>query len=835
MDFESFLPLLWLLLLILPIGAYAFTLARRPPWRMRGALACRLLAMALLVLALCQPSVPLASRSAHLIFLLDVSESVDLAAARKACAELKRLEGTLRRGDSSSSFMFANGLREASPEAMEETLRKWDAGATDDSFRGETRLADALLSARLAFPADKAKRMVVFTDGAETARELATSLAQLKAEGIDVIVSETAGASKPEAALVSFKSSAKEAFLGETLRFEAIASANVKMKAKLRITNKAVLVKELPLELEAGKGTRASFEFPARKGLGDEWTAEIVPEHDQFPLNNKASCKVNVKGGAKLLALHVKPERLRPFAKAMREQDIDVEIRGRQGLPGSIREMLEFDAIMLADIPATSMTTSQMEALKSYVRDYGAGLIMTGSENSFGLGGYFKTPVEDVLPLLSRYQKEKEQPSLGIVFVIDKSGSMDGEKIAMAREAAKAAIEVLSHNDYVGVVAFDGSPYKVCEMVSMANSQEAIAGIDSIAAGGGTSMHPGMAMGKEMLSSSSAKIKHMILLTDGMSEPGDFLGLASEMSDMSMTVSTVALGSDADRALMARIADLGRGRYYEAAEASTMPRIFSKEAIEASRSAIKEEPFNPVKTGSADFLDGLDFASAPPLMGYVMTRARPAAKVLLLTENGDPLLATGRFGLGSSAAFASDASSQWASEWLDWKGYGKFWSQLARSLMRSASSSGISVESFRRGDDTVFRTTCLDQAGNPRDFIDWDASVSIGDAAPAKLEPRQCGCGVYELSVKIPDGSSCELRLSDKSGGQLKTVEIPASCPKEYLLDTSRQESFNKLKRLGSSGVCEDISSVKTQFPLRSILCLLALLSMLCGVLLRRI
>ena len=831
MELERSLPLLWLLALLPMAAAYALSLAKRPKWKMRGAFALRALAVALLALALCQPSASLSSSRAHIVFLLDVSESVDIAQARKAAAELKGLAKSLRSGDSCSVFLLADGLRAIQPDAIDDTLKKWESGANDDKFRGATRIASSLLAARLDFPAGKAKRVVLFSDGAETASELAPAVEQLKREGVDILVKDLAGVSKPEAALISFSPNSTEAFQGETIRFEATASANTDMDAKLRISNRSVILKEIAVKLEKGKDSRIGFDYPARKELGDEWTAELVPEKDQFPLNNIASCRVKIKGGAKALALHTKPEKLRPFVKAMREQDIDVEVRGREGFPSSLKEMLDFDAVIIADFPATLASTSQMEALRSYVRDYGGGFIMTGSENSFGLGGYFKTPVEDVLPLISRYQKEKEQPSLGIVFVIDKSGSMGGEKIAMAREAAKSAIEVLGPNDYVGVVAFDGDAYKVFDISSTSSSAAAAAAIDTIAADGGTNMYPGMAMGKEMLARCPAKVKHEILLTDGQSMEGDFLGLASEMADSSMTISTVALGSDADRNLMSKIADLGKGRYYEATEADSIPRIFTKEAIEASHSAIKEEPFNPVKTSSADFLDGIDFRSAPPLFGYVMTRSRPAAKVQLLAESGDPLLASARFGLGNSAAFTSDATSQWASEWLDWKGYGKFWSQLLRAVMRSVDSSGMTVERL----DSKLRVRCVDPAGNPRDFISWDIIASGQDGQERKLEARQTGCGLYEIDFKAPEDASCEIRLADKTGGQMKSAEIQAGCPKEYLLGANRQETFNSLKRLDPGGVLEGLSSLKTQHPLRPLLCMLALACLFSGILLRRI
>ena len=84
-----------------------------------------------------------------------------------------------------------------------------------------------------------------------------------------------------------------------------------------------------------------------------------------------------------------------------------------------------------------------MEVARTYVQDLGGGLIMLGGDQSFGLGGYYKTSLEEILPVRSDFEKEKEKPSLAMMLVIDKSGSMGGEKIEMAKEAARAAVELL--------------------------------------------------------------------------------------------------------------------------------------------------------------------------------------------------------------------------------------------------------------------------------------------------------------------------------------------------------------------------------------------------------
>src|SRR6267142_2500910 len=86
--------------------------------------------------------------------------------------------------------------------------------------------------------------------------------------------------------------------------------------------------------------------------------------------------------------------------------------------------------------------------------------LATGDQ-AFGLGGYYKTTIEEILPVRSDFEKEKEKPSLAMVLVIDKSGSMGGIKMEMAKDAAKAAVELLGGNDKVGVIAFDADTFWV--------------------------------------------------------------------------------------------------------------------------------------------------------------------------------------------------------------------------------------------------------------------------------------------------------------------------------------------------------------------------------------
>jgi len=297
-----------------------------------------------------------------------------------------------------------------------------------------------------------------------------------------------------------------------------------------------------------------------------------------------------------------------------------------------------------------------------------------------------------------------------MVLVIDKSGSMNGLPVDLARQAAKATVELLGKQDQIGVIGFDSQPYIVSDLRSVMEIEYIKSSIDTIAAGGGTNMYPPMSAAFQMLDTASAKIKHVIILTDGRSQQADFQGLASEMANAGITISTVALG-DADRQLLASIAEIGQGRYYETTDPTTIPHIFTKETVETSRTAVKEDIFSIVQTGDHPMLSGVDETELPVVLGYVMTRAKPATQLLYALDTGDPLFAVSRYGLGTGAAFTSDLTNRWSSQWLNWKKFGSFWSQVIRAVVRRDTVEGLYVNQTSGNDFWRIDLTQNDKAG----------------------------------------------------------------------------------------------------------------------------
>ncbi|MEN0020138.1 MAG: VWA domain-containing protein, partial [Planctomycetota bacterium] len=682
----------WLVGIAAVAIAVRFTLVDRPRRLLIGSAALRALAVLLLILAMMRPTTPGTSERVHAAFMLDVSASVDLEAAVVSLDRVDQAIAALGSADTWSLALLGDGLRSIeSTDAARTLLDTWQRTGGDEDFRAATRVADALDLVRLSLPADAASRVVLLTDIKPTGAPLKQAIERLASEGVSLSVDRVPGLDQPEAGIVSLVPTPASAFEGELVRFRARIVANHDGPAELRIVHRGVVVTRRDVSLQPGDPIDVDVTVPMITPGRSVWRAELAPAEDFFAINNAATCAVQVSGRPRVLVLHTEPREMRAFERAMERQDLIVETRPPRGMPTGLDELLAFDAVVLADIPATDLSSPQLEMLRRYVSDFAGGLAMLGSENSFGLGGYYRTPVEEALPLVSRFEKEREEPSIAMLLVIDKSGSMSGTPIALARQAAKATADLIGARDQIGVVGFDDRAFIASDLEFGSAKDTVKLAIDRLDAGGGTFMFAGMQAGQQMLDNAIAQIKHMIVLSDGVTNQADHDGLVRELLDRGVTVSTVALGTGADRALLSRLAEIGRGRYYETIDPADVPQIFTRETVQASRSAIREDLFASIKLTDHPMLDGIAESDLPFSLGFVMTRPKPTARVLLATETGEPLLAVNNYGLGATLAFTSDLTPRWGAEWIAWPGFGKFWAQAIRSLVRRPDAGQTSV------------------------------------------------------------------------------------------------------------------------------------------------
>jgi hypothetical protein len=279
-------------------------------------------------------------------------------------------------------------------------------------------------------------------------------------------------------------------------------------------------------------------------------------------------------------------------------------------------------------------------------------------------------------------------------------------------------------------------------------------------------MYPAMERAYEMLVATPARLKHVIILTDGISSPGDFEALAATMQSARITVSTVAIGGDSDTTLLEEIARTGQGRYYLTEDPAAIPQIFAKETVTASKSAIDEQPFVPQVIRATQTFADLDLENAPFLLGYVMTRPKPTCEVILASEKGDPLLVWWRYGLGMTVAFTSDAKSRWAAEWVSWPGYSKFWAQLVRHTMRKSDAKGVAVDIAQRGGRATLTLDAADPAGRFINGAQTELTLIDPQLGTKKLQLVQSAPGRYIGEFETPLAGPYHVELTQKLNGQ---------------------------------------------------------------------
>jgi uncharacterized membrane protein len=729
---------LWLLLLI-PLFWFVqrFSLVDLSRAQQFLSLVFRALIVACLALAMSGVATKSYSQQMALVVLVDVSPSVPDAAIADAQAYINKLWKQKDKRDVLRVITFSASSRMRVPRGKKAPKIKRHPNETSTDVQAALRHAYGL------FPPHHLRRIVLLGDGRETRGSALDEIRKASKRGIRVFSRAVRGVYPPEVLIQDLR-------LPTSIRLRAPFYMTVKVFSTYDIP-------KLPLTIYKDGYVFAHRTVSVKRGVQqyrfraqiDEaglvsFQAMIRPKRDRFKGNNLYVRMIPIKGKPRVLYLEGKPGQAHYLARALRKQKFDVDVRSSYGVPSRLSDLERYDLVLLSDIPAYRISSRQMRLFEVYARDLGGGVVMVGGENSFGPGGYFQTRMEKLLPVRFDVEKKKETPSLALVLIIDKSGSMSGQRIALAREAAKATVQMLGGNDQVGVVAFDYRPQEVVALQSASNKSRILYDISRIHASGGTRIAPSLNMAYRMLSGARAKVKHVILLSDGQDSRRGIFEIVQAMHADRITVSTIALGQGSARSLLQSIADGGGGRSYFTEDPYNIPKIFTKETSKVTRSSFVEEPFRPKVVRYSQAIKGINFSSAPYLLGYVSTKAKPRSQVILTTELGEPLLVTWRYGLGKVAAFTSDGKNRWAVQWLSWSGFGKFWAQVLRDTMRQGPSQHFQVTSNIREGEGIIRVDATNAQGQYLNHLNAKAVILDPRLKKKTVKLRQTAPGFYE-------------------------------------------------------------------------------------------
>jgi hypothetical protein len=307
----------------------------------------------------------------------------------------------------------------------------------------------------------------------------------------------------------------------------------------------------------------------------------------------------------------------------------------------------------------------------------------------------------------------------------------------------------LSREDYLGVVAFDESARWVLNVTQLPDQSVLENAIGSFIANGQTNMKSGVMAAYEALKGVNARRKHIILMTDGWVRTGELNDLARQMKDEGITLSIVAAGEGSAEYLKQLAAD-GGGRYYPATDMMSVPDIFLKETVKSVGQYIIEQPSFalPDPSGLSPALRGIDTTDLPMLMGYNGTSPKTNIRNDLLTDKGDPLLATWQYGLGRAAAWTSDLKGKWASDWVQWQEFSKFASQLVGGLLPAPQVEGLDARVSLQDEGAVVTLDARDEAGRPRNGLSVTARWIDPDLGTLETPLAQVGPGQYQAITR---------------------------------------------------------------------------------------
>jgi Ca-activated chloride channel homolog len=734
----------------------------------RFTLALRAALVVVLLVTLTRPTVPRWVDRMNVMFLLDQSDSVSLAARERAWRFAAEAAKAMKSGDRVGMIAFGENAVVAQPLAARPTL---DRPRSEVGSSG-TNLFQALQLALASLAPGQANRVVLLTDGRQNAGNAVAAAQAAREAGIDVHYVAAPLTFSQEVVAESLVLP-QEVKFGEPFHAKVVAWSLKETQGRLSLFRNGEFLGSQVIRLTAGKNVFSYRQALDAPGI-HVYQASIEADGDTIEDNNRAVGSVVVRGRPQVLIADKDRAHARSLAAALRSQNIDVTVVDPNGVPKDIAGLQKYDGIVLSNVSSLRLTRAQMANIRDYVREHGGGLTMIGGEESFGLGGYYRTPIEEALPVTMDVKQKVEIPSLAVVLSIDRSGSMamsTDEKVTkldLAKEAAHLVVELLDERSEVGVQSWD-TEFVWDAPIRAAKHRQAIHhAIATIKAGGGTDGFPALRDAYSVLFERPALLKHVIFLSDGQMTRGDFAGLLKRMAKDKITVSTVAIGKDADVQLMVDIAKWGKGRFYYTEDSQTIPRIFTLETQLASKASLVEQPFRPQLTSPGhEAMQDIDWKAVPPLGGYVATTVKPTAELVLMSHQEDPILATWRYGLGRTVAFTSDAKAKWGVLWLRWRDFNKFWAQLTRWTLRSGSRSDTVARVERRDETGEVIVDAIDGKGEFINFLDSQVGVVAPNRERTVIELEQVAPGRYRGRFPAPHEGVYLVGMAQRSGDQV--------------------------------------------------------------------
>ena len=669
---------IWLLLLIPLIISLRVW---KPPSPLLGIL--RLAMLSLILLAMCGLAVKLPSRAGTVVVLADRSQSMPPDSEAKQKEAIDLIQGAM--GNNVNLAVLSFG-RDAAIEQSPQSGKF--AGFVNEVHGDASDLNGAIEKAMALIPRGAPGRLLMLSDGRWTGKDPSGVAAQATARSIALDYRSMQRDSTNDVA-ISHIDAPEVVTPGESFMLAVWVRAPVPSEVSFELLRGnqrlAVGTRQVPSGL-----SRLIFRDKAIRPGTHQYTVRITgTEADPVPENNSAKILVGIEGPRPIL--HITTAADSGLARLLQAGGLDIKTAPPAAYHWSLDELSGYSAVLVENVLANEIGLHGMENLAVWVKEAGAGFMMTGGKHAYGPGGYFRSPLEPIMPVSMELRQEHRKLSLAIVVAMDRSGSMSmtvgggRTKMHLANLATVEVLDMLSPMDEFGVVAVDSSPHIIANLAQVENQSHVRGKILRIGSqGGGIFVYEALSAAAKMLLNAQSGTRHIILFADAADseQPGRYRELLEECRKANITVSVVGLGtaSDVDAELLRDIARRGVGRSFFTKNAEELPRLFAQDTFVVARSTFIDEPTTVRTTGGMVSLTGRGYQITSPIGGYNLCYIRPDANLAAVTvdEYKAPVVAAWQAGIGRVLCYTGEADGAHTGPIAGWGDVGNFLTSLVR-------------------------------------------------------------------------------------------------------------------------------------------------------------
>jgi Mg-chelatase subunit ChlD len=669
---------IWVLLAI-PLGASLWV------WRLpsRSLTILRLATLLLVLLALSGLSLRLPSRAGTVVVVADRSQSMPPGSEVSEKEAINLIQAAMSANDRLAVVSFGQAVAVEQPPQTGKF-----AGFLNEVGRDASNLAEGVETALGLIPTDTPGKVLVISDGRWTGRDPAIIASRAAARGvaIDYRLLQRAPANDLAIARIDAPTSVSA---GESFMISAWVQSPISQEIGFEFKRGTQVLSSGRRQVTSGLN-RFTFRDKAIEPGTQAYALNVSGNGDDpVPENNTARILVGISGPRPLL--HVTAAGRPGLPRLLEAGGLKVKVAAPEACDWTLEGLSKYSAVLIENLAAEQIGEAGMENLAAWVRETGSGLMMTGGRSSYAPGGYYRSPLEPILPVSIELRNEHRKLSLAIVVTLDRSGSMampiggGRRKMDLANLGTVQVLDLLGPMDEFGVIAVDTEPHIIAPLAPAKDKERVrrdVLRIESM--GGGIYVYVALEAALRMILPAKAGTRHIILFADAADaeEPGKYEELIDRCQKANITVSVIGLGTpmDKDAELLRDIAKRGKGRIFFSDKPDELPRLFAQDTFVVARSTFLDEITSVQATPALSTLTGKAFDITQPIGGYNLCYLRPGATLgtVSVDEYKAPVVAAWQAGLGRVLCYTGEIDGKYTGRIARWPEVGAFFTSLAR-------------------------------------------------------------------------------------------------------------------------------------------------------------